>query len=136
MYAIRSYYGADTVGVGNGDGAVVGEVEHQPGGEGVLPVGLGDVLGGEPRLDGVVTVVHVGGRITSYNVCYTKLLRAADGGEMGRQVEGFEGCEQRVDVEEPLEGQFLDATRHLGEQHLAVSVEKRLGVRDRSYNFV
>ena len=70
MYAIRSYY-AD---LGGGLSAALGQLAHlgRDHGEALA------VFPGPRRLDGRVERQEVGlpGRITSYNVCYTKLLRA------------------------------------------------------------
>ena len=76
MYAIRSYYGSNRD--AGGDHHVVGVVERRA-------VVVGDVAGPVERRGVVVDDVAVGdgvtgadgGRITSYNVCYTKLLRSA-----------------------------------------------------------
>ena len=75
MYAIRSYYGADIVKVGIGPGSVCTTR---------IKTGVG-----YPQLSAIIEcsdaahglggrIVGDGGcRITSYNVCYTKLLRFA-----------------------------------------------------------
>ena len=67
MYAIRSYYGLFET------NATRGELAHPPG-EPDIPIGL---PGGDrtPKLPRLPMGQQRPPRITSYNVCYTKLLR-------------------------------------------------------------
>ena len=67
MYAIRSYYGSISV-YSEVDSGTVFKI--------YLPVEDTNNLAESLMADVDATLIHGEGRITSYNVCYTKLLRS------------------------------------------------------------
>ena len=77
MYAIRSYYGNYRLRTSITTSPTDITIYGWDGGNYiyVIPVGVSGLTPGECGLLGVDLGVDSAGRITSYNVCYTKLLR-------------------------------------------------------------